>query len=223
MKLSKIGLWLAIFSLSFMLAVGATVINLRQNNLKLIQLTADIAVADKAGDLEAIDNSLRAVREHTLYHMNTSLSKGPPLQLPYKYYRDVMAFYRHEVTTKLNNNDSLSLLKQASEACYDQVADAGINCVQTYVSEQSSAPGQVELKPFIDNLSAQVGSLSSQLDSASDENLRKLNKDLYKFRYVSPKWSPDTAGFSLALAVVTGVGMVITTMLRIRSRRRARE
>lgn len=118
-----------------------------------------------------VETALRTLREHMYSHMNAGLSSGN-LQQP------IQLKYRYErlvEAEKQKSGDSQQVYAEAQAYCeqrYGQgsLREGRVPCVQQYVSEHSS--GQVSQIP----------------DS------------LYKFDFVSPKWSPDLAGWSLLLA-----------------------
>ena len=205
-KLTSI-FWLVTLIVVLLASIGLAVYNLRQNNLKLIDLTAAVAEADEqATDIEA---ALQALRNHQISHMNSGLNQGARLQLPHKYYRDTIALYRQAVD-ELDNANSSALLQTAVDSCQDEIEDLGVNCIKNHIDDLDVATaGRVELKPTIENLNGQLASL--------------LPKDYYRFQFASPKWSPDAAGLSILTAVGSGIGLLITITVKVvKSRRRRR-
>ncbi len=120
-----------------------------------------------------VEAALRTLREHMYSHMNAGLSSGN-LQQP------IQLKYRYErlvEAEKQKSGDSQQVYAEAQKYCEERFGQGSLRegrvpCVQQYVSDHSS--GQVSQIP----------------DS------------LYKFDFVSPKWSPDLAGVSLLLAGV---------------------
>lgn len=147
---------------------------LRANNQKMIELREAVYVADEQnGDVEG---ALRALRQHVHTHMNTSLTAGdnsirPPVQLKYTYERLAEAEQAKRV-----NNDGL-------------ITEAQNHCEQT---QPQSFYGRGRLDCIRQYLDQHGVSVSDEIN---------IPEDLYKFDFVSPKWSPDLAGWSLVLTV----------------------
>lgn len=117
------------------------------------------------------ESALRDLRKHMYSHMNAGLSSGS-LQQP------IQLKFRYErlvEAEKQKSGDSQQVYADAQKYCEERFGQGSLRegrvpCVQEYVSQHSS--GQVSQIP----------------DS------------LYKFDFVSPRWSPDLAGWSLLLA-----------------------
>jgi len=117
--------------------------------------------------------------------MNTNLSTGtsvyPPIQLKYTYQRLVDA-----QSSRLAQTNT-QLYTEAQHYCEQQnpVDFSGHNrvpCIEQYVSSRS--PDAVQLPAIPDAL--------------------------YKFSFATPKWSPDLAGWSLVIGVVSVLLFVVT-------------
>lgn len=121
-----------------------------------------------------VEQPLKALREHIYSHMNAGLSNGTLTQ-------PIQLKYRYErlvEAEKQKSGDSQQVYSEAQNYCeqrYGQgnLREGRVPCVQQYVNEHSG--GQV-----------------AQIPDA-----------LYKFDFVSPRWSPDLAGWSLLLAGVS--------------------
>lgn len=120
-----------------------------------------------------VEGALRQLREHMYSHMNSGLSNDA-LKQP------IQLKYRYErlvEAEKQKSGDSQQVYADAQKYCEERfgqgaLRDGRVPCVQEYVSQHSG--GQVSQIP----------------DS------------LYKFDFVSPRWSPDLAGWSLLLSGV---------------------
>lgn len=116
--------------------------------------------------------ALQRLREHMHAHMNAGLSSGS-LQQP------IQLKYTYERLVAEQQRQaagSQTLYEEAQNYCESQggtLREGRVPCVQQYVSARG---GQAELPAIPDAL--------------------------YKFDFVSPRWSPDLAGFSLLLAGV---------------------
>ena len=161
--------------------------SLRQNNLTMVQLRQDVYDADKNnGDIET---SLRTLRSYIYDHMNTDpSSSGNGIKPP------IQLKYRYErlaaaEQTKTETNNS-QIYSEAQAYCETQnsIDFSGRNRVPC-ISEYVTNHG-VHVSPVPDAL--------------------------YKFDFVSPTWSPDLAGWSLVLAVLSGLGAVTTLVFRSR-------
>lgn len=148
------------------------VVATRQNNLTSIQLRDEVLKADEQNT--DVEAALKKLREHIYSHMNAGLASGS-LQQP------IQLKYRYERLVeaekqKTGNNQQIYAEAQAyCEERYGQgsLREGRVPCVQQYVSEHSG-----------------------------DGQVSQIPDSLYKFDFVSPKWSPDLAGWSLLLAGV---------------------
>ena len=169
-----------LFILILVISSGvASLYFLRQNNTKMERLRAAVFAADESGASgEELEAALQKLRNHVLNHMNTDLyppgteSKEPPIQLPYKYYRDTIWYWEQRIKPideSLSDN-LLGELNQARAAC--ETADYNIserlNCLVEKTKDVNAMP-----EPPI------------------------LRTEYYSFHFVSPSWSPDKAGWSL--------------------------
>lgn len=164
------------------LAVGFAVLGvyaMRQNNLKAIELRDAVIEADK-NDTD-VETPLRELREHIYSHMNTDLSSGGGVQFPVqlKYRYDRLAA-AEKARTEAANGD---IYNQAQIECEKRVPAgvSGSNRIAC-IEEYVSNAGVAE-NPIPDSL--------------------------YKFDFVSPRWSPDLAGFSLLLSVIFFILFVV--------------
>lgn len=161
---------------------------LRSNNEKMIQLREAVYTADKNnGDTET---ALQELQAYVTSHMNTDLSAGsnavyPPIQLKYTYERLVQA--RSAATGQQNQQ----IYSDAQKHCEQQNSTdfSGRNrvpCIQQYVQSHT---------------------VVSPSESVPDA--------LYKFSFVSPRWSPDLAGWTLVATIVLFALFVISLLTHI--------
>jgi hypothetical protein len=159
------------------LAIG--ILALRANNEHMIALRDTVYAADK--DNKDVETALKNLQHYVVTHMNTDLGGGktgvyPPVQLKYTYDRLVQA--ESDALAKSNTD----FYTQAQKYCEAQnpsgfFGATRIGCVQDYLTSHDT---QHQIAPIPDAL--------------------------YKFAFISPKWSPDLAGWSL---VVTAFGAVL--------------
>lgn len=159
------------------------VFSLRANNQRMLELRQAVFTADEQdGDIEG---ALRDLREHVYGHMNTNLSSGenaikPPIQLKFEYERLL-----EKEKAKVNSVNA-NLYTEAQNYC-EPLNPAGtlrttrISCIEDYVDR--NARQSVELRP--------------------------IDESLYKFDFVSPSWSPDLAGWSIVISVLSLATFVV--------------
>lgn len=146
----------------------------------MVTLRAAVFKADEENS--NTEEALRELREYVFAHMNTNLSSGPNSVKP-----PIQLKYRYE------------RLAAAEKAAYDAanaklVADAEATCVAQF-------PGSVFSQARLN--------CARDYAAAHPVTQRTIPDDLYKFDFVSPKWSPDLAGWSIVLAVLFLVLFII--------------
>lgn len=160
---------------------------LRNNNEQMLKLRDAVYSADK--DNGNTEEALQNLRAYVTAHMNTDLSTGngvyPPVQLKYTYDRLVQA--RSSATSDQNQK----IYSDAQKHCEQQNSTdfSGRNrvpCIQQYVQSHTA-----------------VGPASNVPDA------------LYKFSFVSPKWSPDVAGWSLIATIVLFICFVVSGLAHL--------
>lgn len=142
---------------------------LRQNNFRMIELRQAVITADeKNGDVET---ALANLRDYVYGHMNTNLSSGQNAIKP-----PIQLKGRYERLTASKQAqikaDNQAIQAQGEAVCAAQFPGAGFNsprvsCVQAYVAANAK------------------------------QSSTEIPAELYKFDFVSPRWSPDLAGISL--------------------------
>lgn len=171
------------FLIVTILAIVVAVFALRSNNQQMVVLREKVYSADKAnGDTET---ALRNLQVYVTSHMNTNLTAGktsvyPPIQLKYTYDRLVE---EQSNKTSLTNEQ---IYTEAQRVCEQQNSRdvSGRNrvpCIQRYVQSKTNI---------------------SQTPTIPDA--------LYKFSFVSPTWSPDLAGWSIVVAILSFLMFIIS-------------
>lgn len=160
------------------------VIALRSNNLTMVKLRDAVYKADEAnGDVEG---ALRDLRSYVYNHMNTQLSTEdgvyPPIQLKYTYQR-----LQEAENAKVAQGSNDAVYHDAQVYCEQQLPTGfsgrtRVQCIEDYVSSHGSAT-----------------------------TAKKVPDAMYKFDFVSPRWSPDLAGFAVAISFT----LLILLVLRI--------
>jgi hypothetical protein len=159
---------------------------LRANNQHMLSLRNAVYTADK-NDTD-VQGSLNRLQAYVTAHMNTNLSTGtsvyPPIQLKYTYDRLVQA-QQSAAAAALGNTDLYTAAQHYCEQ-QDPVDFSGHNrvpCIEQYV--QSHGGGALPTNPNIPD-------------------------SLYKFAFVSPRWSPDLAGWTMLIATLSLILAIVT-------------
>lgn len=162
------------FLIGFILSSVIAVWALRDNNLRMIELREAVITADKSG--EGLNDALVNLREHVYSHMNTDLTSGNN-----SIYPPIQLQHTYERLTKGEEDRVAATNKKVSEDAVTiceqrfgsgQLRDGRVQCVQDYITANS-------------------------VKVADD-----VPKELYQFAFVSPRWSPDLAGWSLVASAI---------------------
>lgn len=149
---------------------------LRHNNQTAIQLRNEVSKVDQQnGDVET---ALRNLREYVYAHMNTSLASGPNAIKP-----PIQLKYRYDRLVAAEK----ARVDAANAQIYTQ---AQAYCEQ-HVPNGFSGRGRV---PCIQDYVSKHGVQE-----------QPIPESLYKFDFVSPFWSPDLAGWTLLISIVSFV------------------
>lgn len=168
------------------LALVSTVVcifALRANNQHMVELRNAVYAADR--DNTDVQKPLKELQAYVTSHMNTDLTTSntavyPPIQLKYTYERLVQA----EQQNSLSGN---ALYTEAQKYC-EQQNPGGVSgsnripCIEQFIQSRGPAP---EMEP-------------------------KIPDALYKFAFVTPPWSPDLAGWSMVLAVLSLIAFIVS-------------
>ena len=167
---------------------------LRANNLHMISLRDTVYQTDKGnGDVET---ALRNLREYVYGHMNTDLASGPNAVHPpiqLKYMYDRLVAAENKHVTDAN----AAIYPTAQKYCEAKIP--------------TGFSGRYRIA-CIDDYVKTHGTTA-----------KAIPKNLYQFDFVSPKWSPDLAGWSLVLTLVLavfGLGFWVTDKLISRELKR---
>jgi hypothetical protein len=154
---------------------------LRANNEHMIKLRDAVYAADqKNGDVEAALHNLQA---YVTAHMNTDLSAGPDPVYP-----PIQLRYTYDRLVQAQSD----ALAQTNTQLYTEA--------QHYCERQDSTDFSGHNRvPCIE-----------QYVQSHGVTLPPIQDALYKFDFISPTWSPDLAGWSLILTVVSILLFAIT-------------
>jgi hypothetical protein len=171
------------FLIAALMFLAVGVYGMRQNNLKAIALRDKVVAADK--NQQDVEKPLRTLREYVYSHMNTDLSSGGGIQQP------IQLKYRYERLVKKEK----ARVEKANAAIYTR---AQKYCEAKFPAGFSGS-GRI---PCIEQYVS---------DRGVDE--KDIPDALYKFAFVSPVWSPDLAGFSLALSFISFILFIFWWLL----------
>lgn len=171
-RLEPVSPWffLCLLIVSVVVGVGA----LRQNNINMLKLREAVYAADKDDkDDKDVEAALRDLREYVHSHMNTDLSANSN-----GIYPPIQLKYRYERLVAAEKKR----VSKANEAIYTR---AQKYCEIRFPAGMSGS-GRI---PCIQNYVSERGEKEKTIPDA-----------LYKFDFVSPRWSSDLAGWSLVAA-----------------------
>jgi hypothetical protein len=167
---------------------------LRANNQHMVILRDAVYQADKNNT--DVQKPLKALQAYVTSHMNTDLNTGKSTVYPpvqLKYTYDRLVQARTDQLTDAN----AGLYSEAQAHCegLNRTDFSGRNrvpCIEQYVQSHTTQP------------------------------LAAIPDGLYKFSFATPHWSPDLAGWSMLITVLSGVLFIITFVTARLARRRNR-
>lgn len=171
-----------------LLAILASASLLRLNSLGMAERRSAVLAADEKGDNAATKTAIVDLQRYISRHMNTDMAGGFYLTKSYERDRDAALASANDVS-----NPNSSVYQQAS-----------IECRERFRGGTSSFRND-----YVQCVIERVSALSPQADTAADINLPRA--DAYKISFVSPLWSPDIAGFSVAFCLL----IIIVLVLRL--------
>jgi hypothetical protein len=158
----------------FLVFAAVAVLALRQNNLTMVKLRDHVYTADKNN--QDVEGALQKLRSYVYGHMNTKLASGDEAVYP-----PIQLKYTYE------------RLQTAAQTQAQQNNSQTYNDAQKYCEQQDSTDFSGRNRvPCVEQYVSEHGVKVATIPDA-----------MYKFDFVSPSWSPDLAGFSVALAAIT--------------------
>lgn len=156
------------------------VLGLRQNNLHMVELREKVVKADESGG--NVEKPLAELREYVYSHMNTDLSSGPHGIDP-----PIQLKSQYERLVKQREKT----LAQANERVK---AEAESICARKHPASGYNSPRVACVQSYVQKNARQT---------------MDIPEDLYKFDFVSPRWTPDFAGITLVLGTIFSVLFLI--------------
>ncbi len=173
------------FLILFVVSSAFCVNALRQNNLTMVRLRSDVYTTDKNnGD---VNTALKNLQAFVVSNMNADLSGGPNAAYP-----PIQLQYTYQRLETAEN-------QQVAATNAQVYTDA-----QTYCQQQNpvSFSGRTRV-PCVEQYVQQHGATATSIPAA-----------LYEFDFISPRWSPDLAGWLLILSIVLFVLFAISGIIR---------
>ncbi len=158
----------------FLFGLIISTLLVRVNNLNMMDLRKTVVEADHEGDEKALQASVNELGNYITRHMNTDLGD---FYLTGSYERAREAAMKE---AEGESNPDSHLYQQASVQCQTErfnVAGGYVQCVMNKVSELGGP-------------------------SALQSELKLPRYEMYKLSFASPFWSPDLAGFAVALTAL---------------------
>ncbi len=153
---------------------------LRTNNQKMITLRDAVFAADEQdGDIEA---ALKTLREHVYTHMNTDLVSGEHAIKP-----PIQLKYRYERLVAAEK-------ARVEEARSQVYTDAQNHCEARFPTGFSGRGRIPCIQEYVEE---------------HQVTEQAINQDLYMYDFISPRWSPDLAGWSIILAGFFAIAFVV--------------
>ena len=167
---------------------------LRHNNQTMVELRSEVYATDQAGG--DINGTLNKLREYVYSHMNTNLSSGGNAIKP-------------PIQLKYTYERLLEAQQQTAAASNSQIYTQAQTYCQALVPAGVSGRGRV---PCVQDYVTSHGVKTTPIPTG-----------LYRFDFISPTWSPDLAGWSLVVAVLTGLGFASSFLMQLLLRRKLKE
>ena len=185
-----------VFLAAFVVGGYVSVVALRHNNETMISLRNAVYVADKDnGNIEAALDSLRG---YVYSHMNTNLSSGG-----------------NAIKPPIQLKYTYNRLQAAEQRRVSTVNTQMASRARDYCGIQN---------PGINTLSGNVDCVQGYINTHTTK-ANPIPTALYEFDFISPSWSPDSAGWSLLAASVFFTLFIISFSLErlVRIRLRAQD
>lgn len=166
---------------AFLVCAAVAVLALRNNNLTMIKLRQAVYTADEKN--QDVEGALQHLRSFVYAHMNTNLATGNDAVYP-----PIQLKYTYQ---RLQDAEKVRV-QQASGAIYSEA--------QSYCEQQNSTDFSGRNRvPCIEQYVTEHGGAKA----------KTIPDAMYKFDFISPSWSPDLAGFSVAIASILLVLLVL--------------
>lgn len=184
-QLQTIKTWQLAILLVLMLFITATF--LRMNNTGMIQRRQAVAAADKTGNIDEINARIYDLQRYSAAHMNANTGT---FYLTEQYNREVRK--RAEAVSEQSSEASLAIRRQADAVCQPQFTTWSPAYVRCFADELAKYPAE----------------------TITEANLELPSSALYRYSFVSPRWSPDFAGWSVVISLLI-VAVIVLRLLSL--------
>lgn len=150
----------------------------------MLELKQAVYIADEQnGDIEG---ALQDLRSFVNSHMNTQLRSPDATEPPIQLINQFNRYIEAE-QAKIASQDGNQIYRDAQARCETGAIPltARAQCIQEYIVANGGNASQLSIPP----------------------------KELYTFDFVSPLWSPDVAGISLVLAILSIALLIIRLII----------
>lgn len=191
-QLQRIKTWQLLVLLLLLGFVAATF--LRLNNIGMSERRDAVLAADKAGDGRATQSRLYDLQRYTAAHMNTETG---PFYLKGQYERDAQKVVD---AAKAGGSSGININAAAEATCKPQFTVWSPQYVRCFADELAKYP------PSPDPV----------------QNVNLPSPDLYRYSFSAPLWSPDFAGWTVALCgliilmIVTRLATLLTLQMLLK-------
>lgn len=183
-QLQRIKTWQLLILLVLMGLLAATF--LRLNNIGMVERRTAVLQSDEAGDTTALKNNLFSLQRWSASHMNASTDA---FYLEKSYNKAVKKAVQKANQNTSNISKVAAKARRAADAvCQQRFSGYGVGYSQCFAAEFAKAA-------------------PSQSDQLAAPELPRPGQ--YRHEFVSPKWSPDFAGWSLVICGVITVVIIL--------------
>lgn len=183
-QLQRIKTWQLLVLLLLAGFIAATF--LRLNNIGMVQRREAVLAADKAGEGMAIQSTLYDLQRYVSAHMNTETG---PFYLEGQYRRDAQTLVD---AAKNDDNPNGNINAKAEAVCKPQYTVWSPAYVQCFTDELAKYPPSPD----------------------PAQNVTLPSTSLYRHNFADPLWSPDFAGWSVAVCLVI-ILMIATRLISL--------
>lgn len=186
-RLEQVRTWQLLVLLLLAGFVSATF--LRLNNIGMIERRNAVIVADKEGDVTALQQRLYDLQRYVSSHMNADSGK---IALDHSYkraYEDALKKFT-ETAAEKSNNDTVTKVRQV---CDEKARAGGFGHFWTQADPR-----------YVNCINEEWAKYPAA--SVADLHFTPPNTDPYYHAFLSPLWTADFAGWSL---VVAGIIMLL--------------
>jgi hypothetical protein len=183
-QLQRVKTWQLLVLLLLLSFVAATF--LRLNNIGMAERREAVLVADKAGDSQTTQSRLYDLQRYTAAHMNTETG---PFYLKGQYERDAQKVVD---AAKESGGTGMNINAAAEATCKPRFTTWSPAYVQCFADELAKYP------PSPDPV----------------QNVNLPSPELYRYSFSAPLWSPDFAGWTVALCGLI-IFMIVTRLISL--------